>query len=169
MKSAAALALALFATAACSASAQDPNRVWSVETPKDAEAWLRYGLPDTDDQPIAFSCARGSGQVRVSADLAVRLGVRKVGETWVDKAGVRAPWPMSVAMASEGASLTLRGQGHSNDITDGTLVLTEFSTRAPLAAAFRKTGAISLTAAGETVRPPPAPKGAVRKFLGACK
>ena len=166
MKSAAALAFALFAT---TASAQSAGHVWTVETPKDAKAALRYGLHATDDQPIAFTCVRGSGQVKVSADLSARLGAQRVGETWVDKAGVRAPWPMSVAVASEGASLILRGQGHPNDITDGTLVLTEFSTRAPLVAAFRKTGVISLTAAGETVQPPPAPKGAVRKFLGACK
>ncbi|WP_374453444.1 hypothetical protein [Phenylobacterium sp.] len=168
MKSAAVLALALFAAAAA-AQAQEPLHVWSVETPKDAEAALRFGLPDTDDQPIAFTCVRGSGQVKVSADIAKRLGVERVGETWVDKAGVRAPWPMSVALASEGAALTLRGVGHPNDITDGTLVLAEFSTRAPLAAAFRKTGVISLSAAGDSVKPPPAPKGAVRKFLGACK
>ncbi|KQW70488.1 hypothetical protein ASE17_16495 [Phenylobacterium sp. Root77] len=167
MKSAA-LALALFA-ASGAAHAQDSDYAWSVETPKDAEAALRFGLHDTDDQPIAFTCVRGSGQVKVSADLAKRLGVERIGETWVDKAGVRAPWPMSVAMASEGASLTLRGVGHPNDITDGTLVLTEFSTRAPLAAAFRKSGVVSLTAAGESVKPPPAPKGAVRKFLSACK
>lgn len=167
MKSAA-LALALFA-ASGAAHAQDSDYAWSVETPKDAEAALRFGLHDTDDQPIAFTCVRGSGQVKVSADLAKRLGVERIGETWVDKAGVRAPWPMSVAMASEGASLTLRGVGHPNDITDGTLVLTEFSTRAPLAAAFRKSGVVSLTAAGESVKPPPAPKSAVRKFLSACK
>ncbi|WP_312162454.1 hypothetical protein [Phenylobacterium sp.] len=167
MKSAAVLAFALFAATASAAGAQAPT--WTVETPKDAEAALRYGRPDTDDQPIAFTCARGSGQVKVSADISRRLGVERVGQTWVDQAGVRAPWPMSVSVASEGASLTLRGQGHPNDITDGTLVLTEFSTRAPLAAAFRKTGVISLTAAGETVQPPPAPKGAVRKFLSVCK
>ena len=168
MKSAAALAFALL-TASGAAHAQDADYAWSVETPKDAEAALRYGLHDTDDQPIAFTCVRGSGQVKVSADIAKRLGVERVGETWVDKSGVRAPWPMSVALASEGAALTLRGVGHPNDITDGTLVLAEFATRAPLAAAFRKTGVISLTAAGESVKPPPAPKGAVRKFLGACK
>ena len=167
MKSAV-LALALF-TASGAAQAQDSDYAWSVETPKDADAALRFGLPDTDDQPITFTCVRGSGQVKVSADIAKRLGVERVGETWVDKSGVRAPWPMSVVLASEGAALTLRGVGHPNDITDGTLVLAEFSTRAPLVAAFRKTGVISLSAAGDSVKPPPAPKGAVRKFLGACK
>lgn len=163
-----ALAVALLA-AAGAVQAQEAEHVWSVETPKDAEAALRFGRPDTDDQPIAFNCVRGSGQVKVSADISKRLGVEQIGETWVDKAGVRAPWPMSVALASGEATLNLRGMGHPNDITDGTLVLAEFSTRAPLAAAFRKTGIISLTAAGESVTPPPAPKGAVRKFLSACK
>lgn len=166
MKLAAALALALFATAA---SAQAPERVWSVETPKDAQATLRYGLPDTDDQPIAFFCARKSGQVKVLADLAKQLGVRQMGQAWVDKAGVREPWPMSVVLASQGVSLGLRGQGRVNEITEGTTVEAEFSTLAPFAAAFRKSGAVTLTAMAETVQPTPAPKGLVRKFLGACK
>lgn len=165
MKFAAALAIAFLATAA---NAQD-TRVWAVETPKEADAWLRFGTPDTDDQPIAFSCARGSGQVKVVAAIGKKLGVRQAGEVWFDRAGLRAPWPLGVNLASKDSSATLRGQGHADVIGGGTLVLSEFSTRAPVAAAFRKSGAIRLTAAGETLEPPPAPKGAVRKFLGACK
>lgn len=165
MKFAAAL-LALLATAA---QAQAPERVWSVETPRDGEAALRYGAPDTDDQPIAFFCARKSGQVRVLGDLAKGLAVRQVGGTWVDEAGVREPWPMSVVLASQGVSLNLRGQGRANEITEGTTAQAEFSTLAPFAAAFRKSGMVSLTAIGETVQPTPAPKGRVRKFLGFCK
>ena len=99
----ASLAFALFASAA---SAQSPERQWSVETPKEADAALRFATPDTDDQPIAFHCARGSGQVRVGAELAKRLAVRQAGGVWVDKAGVRAPWPMSVNLTTDGASLT---------------------------------------------------------------
>ena len=166
MKLAAALAFALVASAA---SAQSPERQWSVETPKEADAAQRFATPDTDDQPIAFHCARGSGQVRVGAELAKRLAVRQAGGVWVDKAGVRAPWPMSVNLTTDGASLTVRGAGHASEITEGTFVSAEFSTRAPFAAAFRKSGQVTLSAAGETVQPPPAPKGMVRKFLGACK
>ena len=49
------------------------------------------------------------------------------------------------------------------------VLLPKINLTQPLAAAFRKTGVISLSAAGDSVKPPPAPKGAVRKFLGACK
>ena len=166
MKFAVAAALALFAT---QAAAQE-TLVWSVETPKDGDAALRYSIPDTDAQPIAFACVRGSGQVKVFAQLAREIGVKMdAGGGWVDKSGVRGPWPMSVALTSEGASATLRGQVHADEATGGSLAIAEFSTAAPLTTAFRKTGLVTLQAAGETVQPPPAPKSMVRKFLGACK
>ena len=166
MKLAAVAVLALFAT---QAAAQE-TYAWSVETPKDAEAALRYAIPDTDGQPIAFTCARKSGQVKVFAQLRREIGVKmEAGGVWVDQAGVRGPWPMSVVLNSEAAGATLRGQAHADEATGGTLAIAEFSTAAPVAEAFRKTGVITLTAAGESVQPPPAPKSMVRKFLGACK
>ncbi|WP_374533585.1 hypothetical protein [Phenylobacterium sp.] len=164
-----ALPIAAALSLASAAGAQDAQRVWSVETPKDAEAALRFGTPATDDQPIAFSCARKSGQVRVAASLSAQLGVQQAGGAWVDKAGLREPWPMSVVLTSQGAALNLRGAGRVNEITGGTTATAEFSTLAPFAAAFRKSGAVTLSAAGETLAPPPAPKSQVRKFLGACK
>ena len=166
LAAAAALVLALFAT---QAAAQE-TLAWSVETPKDADAALRYAIPDTDAQPIAFSCVRKSGQVQVFAQLAREIGIKmEAGGVWIDKAGVRGPWPMSVALTSDTASATLRGQVHVDETTGGSLAIAEFSTAAPVAEAFRKTGLITLKAAGETVQPPPAPKSMVRKFLGACK
>jgi len=150
MKLAAILFPALLATAA---QAQD-SRVWSVETPKDNDAWLRYATPDSDDQPLAFHCARGSGQVGVAASLAKPAPARV---------------PASVTVASAPASVTLRGWLDPDMITEGALAQAEFSTRAPVVAAFRKTGLVSVSAQGESVQPPPAPKGMVRKFFGACK
>ncbi|MET3528298.1 hypothetical protein [Phenylobacterium koreense] len=166
MKSVAvALALLLSATAANAQEAQ----VWAVETPKDADAWLHFGTPETDDHPLAFSCERKSGQVRVAAVVDRKMGVRKDGNAWVDRAGVRAPWPLSISLASEGGSVTLRGAAEPHDPSGGTMVFTEFSTRAPFTEAFRKSGLVRLTAAGQTIEPPPAKKSMVRKFLGACK
>ena len=55
MKSAA-LAFALFAAAGV-AQAQEPLHVWSVETPKDAEAALRFGLPDTEADWLRLDAA----------------------------------------------------------------------------------------------------------------
>lgn len=143
----------VFALAASAAQAQD-TRVWMVQTPKDNDAWLRFATPDTDDQPAAFRCTPKSGQVQVLAEM---------------RKAVSARIPVSVTVASAPASATLRGWADPNLITDGALVTAEFSTRAPVVAAFRKTGLVSVTALGETIALPPAPKGVVRKFFGACK
>ena len=113
----------VFALTASAAQAQDA-RVWMVETPKDDDAWLRYATPDTDDQPAAFRCAPKSGQVQVMAEM---------------RKPVSARIPVSVTIASAPASATLRGSAAPDEITGGSLVSAEFSTRAPLAAAFRKT------------------------------
>ncbi|MDP3855896.1 hypothetical protein [Phenylobacterium sp.] len=138
---------------ASAAQAQDA-RVWMVQTPKDNDAWLRYATPGTDDQPLAFRCVPKSGQVSVSAVLAKPVGARL---------------PASVTVASAPASATLRGSVEPDLVTDGALASAEFSTRAPVVEAFRKTGLVSVAAQGETMTPPPAPKGVVRKFFGACR
>jgi len=56
-----------------------------------------------------------------------------------------------------------------NPGSGGSIAATEFSTRAPVVAAFKRTGVIGVTALGETLALPAAPKSAVRKFFGACK
>lgn len=161
---------ALLAALIAAPAAAQEARAWSVETPKESEAWLRYGMPDTEDRQLAFACVRKSGQVQVGATIGRQMAAgRDSSGAWVDRAGIRAPWPLSVAVASESAATTLRGQARPDQTEGGTTVLTEFSTRAPVVAEFRKTGVIVLTAGGETIQPPPAPKSMVRKFLGACK
>ncbi|MFN3513352.1 MAG: hypothetical protein ACK41C_09925 [Phenylobacterium sp.] len=168
MKRFAPLVLAALASATA-AQAQAP-RTWMVETPRDGDAWLRYGTPETDDQPLAMSCVRKSGQVGVMASVDRPLAERMTNAgVWVDKAGVPAPWPVSVTVASGATSVTLRGKAHPDEVTSGTLVMSEFSTRAPVTDAFRKSGLVEVQALSGSVRPPPAPKGMVRRFLGACK
>jgi hypothetical protein len=168
MKTAAIATLALLVSAAA-AHAQAP-RVWMVETPRSGDAWLRFGTPATDDQPLAFGCARKSGQVGVVASVSRSLAERMTSAgVWVDRAGVPAPWPVSVTVASGSTSAVLRGKAHPDEVTSGALVMSEFSTRAPVADAFRKSGVVEVRALGEAVRPPPAPKSMVRRFLGACK
>ena len=151
-------AAVFLALIAAPAIAQEP-RAWSVETPKESEAWLRYGVPGTEDRQLAFACVRKSGQVQVGATVSRQMAAgRDSSGAWVDRAGIRAPWPLSVAVSSESATTTLRGQARPDQTEGGTTVLTEVSTRAPVVAEFRKTGIVVLTAAGETIQPPPAPK-----------
>lgn len=161
-----AVALGLLALSPIAARAQALSPTWLVETPKDAPATLVYG-PPTQPQ-LGFACQRGSGQVTTRFLIARRLGDHRVGEVWVDVAGVAAPWPVSVTFASGEAATTLRGQAEVAP-ADGTAVSSEISTAAPVIKTFAKTGAIRLTAASETVAPAPAKPGLVRKFLRACR
>ncbi len=148
------LAMIAISTLLATATQAQDARVWMVDTPKDSDAWLRYATPDTDDQPAAFRCTPKSGQVQVIAEIGKPVSARI---------------PVSVTVSSPPASATLRGSAEANAISDGALASAEFSTRAPLVAAFRKTGVVSVTALGETLALPPAPKGVVRKFFRACR
>ena len=157
---------ALLALVPAVAAAPPLPAAWSVDTPKDAPATLIYGPPSAPS--LGFACVRKSGQVTVRLVLARKIADRRAGNTWVDAAGIPAPWPVSVAFASADAATTLRGQAEASDLATGTAVSTEISTAAPVLKAFGKTGAITLTALSETATPEAAKPGMVRKFLGAC-
>jgi len=160
-------AWALIALSPAVALAQGLPAAWSVETPKDAPAVLIYGAPTTPQ--VGFSCERKTGQVSTRLIVPRKLADHRVGEVWVNAAGIAAPWPVSVVFASGSESSTLRGRAEAGSVSDATAVTTEISTAAPVIQAFRKTGVISLTAIGETTAPTPAKPGMVRKFLGVCR
>lgn len=145
---------ALFSLAAAPAFAQEAM-AWVVDTPRDAEAVLAFGFPGGNNAPVVFRCMPETGQVHVAASL-----------TRGPPAGTNAV-PASVVVASEASAATLRGQV-ALAVTGGALATAEFSTRAAVVDAFRKTGIVSVTAIGETVTPPQASKGMVRKFFRAC-
>jgi hypothetical protein len=158
--------LALLALSPTAVQVQPLPAGWSVDTPKDAPATLIYGPPAAPS--LGFACVRKTGQVTVRLLVSRRLADHKTDEVWIDAAGIAAPWPASVVFASADAAATLRGQAHGGE-EGGAAVTTEISTLAPVIKAFGKTGAITLTALGETASPTPAKPGMVRKFLGACK
>lgn len=160
-------ASALIALSPIPALAQDLPAAWSVDTPRDAPATLVYGPPAAPQ--LGFACVRKSGQVSVRLIVPRKVADHQVGSVWVDAAGVAAPWPVSVAFASGEATSTLRGQAEAGSGPGVTAVNTEITTIAPVIGAFRKTGAISLTALHETLAPPAAKPGTVRKFLGVCR
>lgn len=167
MKLAAAL---LVAALPALAHAQD-TRVWSVSVPKapDDVAYLSYALPESDDFGISLSCRVKSGQVKVMILSDQRLAERQRGTTWLDRVGRPAPWPVSVTLASGAASTTVRGLASPDEMNGGSTVTAELSNRAPVIAAFAKTGALRVAALGANVEEPPAPRSQVSKFLRACK
>ena len=165
------LALALLLLTATAAQAQAPDgRVWTLANDKTLpEVALVYGAPNSDDLVIGLRCPRGTGQVTASFRAEARLADRRENDLWVDKIGRPAPWPTSVTLASGLASATLRGQAKADDLNGGSLVSAEVATRAPVIAAFRKTGVLTLTGLGETQRASPVPLKQVRPFLSACR
>lgn len=163
------LALALLLLSATAAQAQD-GRVWTLANDKTLpEVALVYGASNSDDLVMALRCPRGTGQVTTSFLVEARLADRQENNVWVDKIGRPAPWPTSVTLASGLASATLRGQASADDLNGGSLLSAEVATRAPVIAAFKKTGVMTLTGLGETRSAPPVPLKQVRPFLSACK
>jgi hypothetical protein len=161
--------VAMLAAGPALAQVHTDGRVWTVDTPKGAAAALNYGAPQSDDVAISLRCEPKSGQIALSVPLRKRLADRQERGQWVDKAGVRAPWPVSVQLTSEAASANLRGQARPSELDGGSIVTTEVSTAAPIVAAFRKTGVLGVQALGEQPPLQPAPKAAVRRFLGVCR
>lgn len=155
MKTALVIALLAFTTAA---QAQDIN-AWRVDTPKDLEASLAYGGPTPDQASLVFKCAPKSGQVQMWVSLANPPPPSRPG----------FPVPASVSLTSDLANATLRGTVKADPAGGGSIANTEFSTKAPVVAAFRKSGMVRLSVLGETVEPLPAKASLVRKFLGVCK
>ena len=162
-------ALALFLLTATAAQAQD-GRIWTLSNDKTLpDVALVYGAPNSDDVVAALRCVRGTGQVATSFPVATRLADRQLNGVWVDKIGRPAPWPASVTLASGLASATLRGQAGADDLNGGSRLSAEVATRAPVIAAFRKTGIITLSGLGEAKITPPVPLKQVRPFLSACR
>jgi hypothetical protein len=164
MRSALLLLAALAPVAALAAKPPAYDPAWTVETPKDAPATLTYGQPAT----VGFACVKKSKEVSVRFLVPKTLADHKDGDTWVDAAGIKAPWPASVGLASGTETTTLRGQAEPNPDGPGSVLTTDVSTAAPVLAAFGKTGQITLTGFGEAHPQPPAKPGAVRKLLGFC-
>ncbi|MBP7651401.1 MAG: hypothetical protein KA085_05865 [Phenylobacterium sp.] len=163
------LALALLLLTATAAQAQD-GRAWTLSNDKTLpEVALIYGAPNSDDVVATLRCPRGTGQVTASFPVSARLADRLESDVWVDRIGRPAPWPASVTLASGLASATLRGQATADDLNGGSLLSAEVATRAPVIAAFKQTGAITLSGLGETKSAPPVPLKQVRPFLSACK
>ncbi|HEY9219865.1 MAG TPA: hypothetical protein VIO94_17590 [Phenylobacterium sp.] len=163
-----AIAAAAVLSLAGAAQAQDEVSRWFGQVTK-TDAFLTFGLPDSDEVELSLSCTRKTGQIRIFFPVETRLADRLRGSTWLDKVGRPAPWPVSVTVASGAQSTTVRGQADANEMSGGSSVTVELSERAPVLQEFAKTGALRLSAVGETVASPNAPKGEARKLVRSCR
>lgn len=127
--------------AASSVQAQD----WSVATEKGQPARLTFG-----EAGLTLQCPPGAaGEISVSFPLPQPPPAAR---------------PASVILTSGADRAVLRGMA-----APGSGASAEVSSQAPVIAAFRKTGVLSVAALDQTLTPPPAKTGLVRRFLGACR
>jgi hypothetical protein len=58
------LVLSVFLAAAACSSASAQERQWSLDT-SDEDAYLVFGVPETDDVGISFWCTMGTGEISI--------------------------------------------------------------------------------------------------------
>ncbi|MGH6906646.1 MAG: hypothetical protein ACREDX_02185 [Aestuariivirga sp.] len=117
------LALFIFLAAAVSADAMAQERQWSLDA-GDEDAYLVFGVPETDDVGISFWCAMKTGEVNIfvpEADPAM-----KPGETV----------PFSVVAGQTVAKL--EGRTTANEMSGTASLEAKVSSRHPLFEALRK-------------------------------
>lgn len=143
------------------AQAQEPDvadaRRWEVSILDDWAA-LRWAIPDTDDAGVTYACDLRSSVVRV---LFYTAGQPREAKP--------RPWPTKLDMRSGSLHLSAKAEAQVDELTEGTVIEAQLPLNAPILAAFAKTGALTLSAYGETSGAPPAPTADIETFLKACR
>lgn len=91
---------------------------------------LAYEMPDTDDQPLAFACEEGGRRVFAMHDSGL-------------------PDQTTLTLASADQTRTLPASAEHSELSGGDYLTTELASEDALLAAFRTTGAVTLTSGGE--------------------
>jgi hypothetical protein len=125
--------------AALAASARAQERQWIFNTGED-DAYLIFGVPETDDVGISFWCGRGSGEVRVfipEADPAMNPDTE-----------------VSFVLSAGEEAFKIDGKTAANEMSDTTSIEAAVSVTDPLFAALRKSDRFkAVTGAVEHVYP----------------
>lgn len=126
------------ALAAGPVRAQDEVAVWTLSTEGD-DAYLVYGIPDSDDGRIALSCAKRSGKVKVVAPVERRVASRlDPSGQWRDAKGRSNPWPTPVTLSSGATTAQLQGQAQPDEMNGGSTVEAALPAGSPVLQAFAR-------------------------------
>lgn len=150
------------------ATAQDDEAVWTLSL-DGGEAYLVYGIPDSDDGRIALRCEKRSSKVTVMAPVEHRVASKlDASGQWRDARGRANPWPVPVTLSSGAAKAQLPGQAQPDEMNGGSTVEAVTPTTSAVMQAFARSGRLALAAYGETVSEPPVPTKSLGAFLKAC-
>lgn len=158
-----ALALALIAivAGAAPAAARSPWRLTN-----DAGPLLVDG--DGEDMTASLRCKPHAGRIDVMFLVNHDLADHLVGDTWADKAGRKAPWAVTVHVASGAATSDLAGKANADEMNGGSEIDASLPSSSPVAQAFAASGALKLSAFGQTARLPAVPAVLAAKFVKSC-
>lgn len=156
-----ALALIAILAAATPAAARSPWRLTD-----DGGPMLVAG--DGEDMTASLRCKPHAGRIDVEFLVERNLADHQVGDSWADKAGHKAPWAVTVHAVSGAAAADLPGKANADQMNGGSEIDVSLSAASPVAQAFAASGALKLTAFGETPKLPAAPAALAAKFVKSC-
>lgn len=127
-----------------------PGRDWHL-TQHHGQSSLVFGVAESDDVDLGFTCADGSGRVILFRDSAL-------GE------------PSDFHLVAGGETVHLDAEGQPSPLTDGLSLQTEIDTDTPLFRRFGELGWVTLQARGEphNLAAHPGSEGRIARFFAAC-
>ena len=132
------------------------NYVWAVYPLDGGRTHLSYGVPETDDIAIGFTCRRGSGRALVALSLPGDYPGRAVGSRWpvtvnLHSGAIRRTYRFSATMSELGAG-----------VQDQPIALSD-----PLVRAFIASGRMG-DARGDWPAETAGERRAIRNFFAGC-
>lgn len=161
----AALVLALFAVAAAAATPVAAKSPWRLGAD---EGGPMLSAGEGEDVSASLHCKAHAGRIEGMFLVEHALADHLQGSTWVDKAGHRAPWTVTVHVASGAVAADVPGKANADEMNGGSEIDFALPATAPTAQAFATSGALKLTALGETPKIPPAPAALAARFVKSC-
>ncbi len=133
------LAVAVLLAGLWPAAALAQERQWTLDTTDD-DAFLTFGVPETDDVGVSFWCPRESGEIRVF-----------VPET---DAALKPEETISYTIAAAGENFAMSGRTMANEEAGSVSIESTFTPDAPILAALLKADRFTVKAGtSETIYP----------------
>jgi hypothetical protein len=156
------LALAIAAAATPAIAARSP---WHLGS-DDGGPMLSAG--EGEDVTASLHCKAHAGRIEAMFLVEHAVADHLQGSTWMDKAGHKAPWAVTVHAVSGAIAADIPGKANADEMNGGSEINFSVPATAPVAQAFAASGALKLTAFGETPKIPPAPAAIAAKFVKSC-
>jgi hypothetical protein len=126
------------ALCACAGPALAQEREWSLEA-SDKDAFLTFGVPQTDDVGASFWCRKGSGQIQLFVP---------------GPQGPRAKRSREMSITVDGQSFAAKARTQANQINGGISVEAKFKGSDPMFSALAKSDRFTVSINGANMTYP---------------